>query len=153
MTRHKISLRRLFDDYCSIVNQAVPDRCQMPDCNAPSIESEYGAICLAGHIVDDRGYIPPSLSIDLALSLVPVVWGRENRTVDIRRVIRRYDVVAIPIAEHSRLQAIEVAAREYKRLAELLNPTPDQSYAKTQARKVLMACLEQKPVEDPPEEH
>lgn len=95
MAKRKISLRRLFDDYCEIIRWSQPGACPVPECGAPAALGEYGAICLRGHITDEQGYIPPSRSADLALAIVPVTHRDAGTEVPglAGIVERRYEVV------------------------------------------------------------
>lgn len=88
MARHTVSIRRLFHDYCAIVTWSQPGACLF--CSAPAAQSEYGAICLAGHVVDDQGTLPPSRTADLALAIVPAVRRDAGQATDLSDAQKRY---------------------------------------------------------------
>lgn len=90
MTHHKVSIRRLFHDYCEIVTWSQPGVCGVVGCDAPAAYSEYGMICLAGHIMDDQRTMPISRTADLALAIVPAVRRDAGMATDLREAQKRY---------------------------------------------------------------
>lgn len=97
MANYKISIRRLFHDYCEIVTWSQPGACLF--CDAPAAQSEYGTICLAGHVVDAQGTMPISRTADLALAIVPAVRRDAGVTTDLREAQKRYqapDYASLP---------------------------------------------------------
>lgn len=78
-TRRKLSLRTLFSDYCEVVAHSQPSTC--PACGAPAAHSEYGDICLRGHISDDQGTPPIGRTVDLAAAIVPAVWREAGQAI------------------------------------------------------------------------
>lgn len=90
MAYRKVSIRRLFHDYCEIVKQAHPSACGVAGCDAPAAYSEYGTICLAGHVVDAQGAMPISRTADLAFAIVPAVRRDAGLTTDLREAQKRY---------------------------------------------------------------
>lgn len=88
MTQRKISIRRLFHDYCEVIQRSQPGAC--PFCGAMAALSEYGSICLTGHLIDDRGMLPISRTADLALAIVPAVRRNAGQTTDLSEAQKRY---------------------------------------------------------------
>lgn len=73
--------------FTTIVQYSQPGTCPSPGCDAPASLSEYGTICLRGHITDDRGTLPVGRTIDLALAVVPAVWRDAGQAMDLQKEI------------------------------------------------------------------
>lgn len=92
--RRRLSLRRFFHDYCELIRWSQSGMCPEPGCEAPASLSEYGTICLRGHVVDEQGAMPISRTADLAFAIVPAVRRDAGQTTDLQEALKRYQAPA-----------------------------------------------------------